>query len=301
MAGKQGLLSYIKAIFYNPVHLTALVGITAAALFLLPIPFLDVSLPLIIAGEVTLLTAIASNPRFQRLIDSETFAQPEATQNPEEMNRRLGMVLRGLDQKSREQFELLRSRCEPLRTVQPPTVDGQATPDMQVVSNEQMTAVNRLLWVYLKLLYTRCTLSRFFKSVNEDDMKKLQADLRRRLEVLPPSPSDELTEKKRRSLEDTLQTANARVENFKRAKDNAEYVELELERIGTKLTAVAELAINRQDPNMITSEVDDVARSVETTEKAINDLQIFTGFSPEDNQAPQLIQTVRPPQQQIRA
>jgi hypothetical protein len=64
---------------------------------------------------------------------------------------------------------------------------------------------------------------------------------------------------------------------------------LELERIHAKLMVLAEMAINRQDLTTITSGVDAAARSVETTERTISDLNSFTGLGMEDETAPEII------------
>ena len=121
---------------------------------------------------------------------------------------------------------------------------------------------------------------------------------RAKLDALPTEGSDDITEKKRRSLQDTLATATARYDNYKKAKNNYEFIDLELDRIAAKLTALSELAINRQDPTSITSEVDSVASSVESTEETINELHDITGISVDDTAAPPIL--TRAPQR-IRA
>jgi DNA repair ATPase RecN len=157
-----------------------------------------------------------------------------------------------------------------------------------MVSESQALGVNKLLWVYLKLLHTRMNLNKFLKSIDERDLDNQLAQSRSRIETVEKEngPSKE---KMLHSLQDTLQTIQARKDNFRKAKDNFEYVGLELERIATKLTALAELAVNRQDPATITTGVDEVAKSVETTEQTIGDLRVFTGLTAEDEVAPQIM------------
>jgi hypothetical protein len=76
-------------------------------------------------------------------------------------------------------------------------------------------------------------------------------------------------------------------------------VQLELGRIGAKLSGIAELAVNRQDPRLLTDDVDDVARSVQATEEAIGELQVFTGLTDEDENAPEILSAQS--QQRVRA
>ena len=60
-------------------------------------------------------------------------------------------------------------------------------------------------------------------------------------------------------------------------------------RLSTKIAGLSELSINRQDPNFITSEVDSVAASVQTSEQAMSELDFLTGFGREDEPTPDLL------------
>jgi len=284
MAGKAHFGTYVKAVFHNRWNLLLLAGGAVAAFIS---GHADVFLALLAAAEVTFLIAVASNPRFQRSVDSQTGAV-EAARSTESLLRRFNQLFYALSGEAQEQFNRMRKRCEALRpSAQPDSPPADAHLDS--FAQSQAAGVDKLLWVYLKLLHTKTTLDRFLKTTDEDEILNLEQTTRQRLEALPRESTDEITAKKRRSLEDTLATATARRDNLKRAKDNCEFVQLELERIAAKLTALSEMAVNRQDPEAITSEVDDVARSVEGTEQAINDLQAFTGLSKEDSQAPPIL------------
>lgn len=284
MAGKAHFGTYVKAVFNNRWNLLFLAGGVVASLIS---GHADVCLALVAAAELAFVTATASNPRFQRSVDSRAGAVDAARSN-EALLRRFSQLYYALTGEAQEQFNRMRKRCEALR----PSLQLDAAPaDAHIDSfaQSQAAGVDKLLWVYLKLLHTKITLDRFLKTTDEGEILNLEKTTRQRLEALPKDSPDELTAKKRRSLEDTLATATARRENLKRAKDNCEFVQLELERIAAKLTALSEMAVNRQDPGQITNEVDDVARSVEGTEQAINELQSFTGLSKEDTQAPPIL------------
>ena len=293
MAGKGHFGTYVKAVFSNRWNLLFLAGGVVASFIT---GHADVFLALVAAAEVGFLTAVASNPRFQRSVDSQAGAA-EAERSNESLLRRFNQLYYALTGEAQEQFNCMRKRCESLRpAAQPDSAPADARIDS--FAQSQAAGVDKLLWVYLKLLHTKVTLDRFLKTTDADEILNLEQSTRQRLEALPVGQASslsykdstaELTAKKRRSLEDTLATATARRENLKRAKDNCEFVQLELERIAVKLTALSEMAVNRQDPGQITNEVDDVARSVEGTEQAINDLQSFTGLSKEDAQAPPIL------------
>jgi hypothetical protein len=52
---------------------------------------------------------------------------------------------------------------------------------------------------------------------------------------------------------------------------------------------LSELAINRQEPEFISSQVDQVAASMVQTERTMNDLQFATGLAIEE-EVPELVQ-----------
>ena len=56
-------------------------------------------------------------------------------------------------------------------------------------------------------------------------------------------------------------------------------------RIEEKIHALSEAAVNRQDPDFITSQVDSVAESMRQTEQTLSQLQAITGLV-EDLDAP---------------
>jgi len=283
MPGQFHFGDYLAAAFKNRWNLLFLIGGAAAAIIA---PHSEVGLSLLLAAELGLVTLLASNPRFQRAIDAERNAVA-SQQTSQTMSRRFLELYHGLDDPARKQFEALRVRCEVLRS----STEGNT---VEQFSDEQLSGVDRLLWVYLKLLHTRLKLQRFFRTTDRNEIQNLEQTTRLRLEALPKDATDDLAVKKKRSLEDTLATAVARRDNLKRAQENSEFVELELERIAAKLTAVSEMAINRQDPAQITHEVDDVARSVESTEQAIGELQMLTGLTIEDAEAPAILRKQQP-------
>lgn len=291
MAARYNFLDYLKLAFFNRWNLLGLGGAAAAAC--IAFPLMPVTLPLIAAVEIAFVTLVASNPRFQRSMDAQAYAA-ESARSMQNLSQRFNQLYYALADEAQKKFNQLRERCEILRPTLQSDAEPPASEGLDIMSNSQLKGVNRLLWVYLKLLHTRATLDKFLKATDEKEIVKLEQNTKERLAALPKEGADEITEKKRSSLKDTLNTATARLDNLNRAKSNHEYVELELERIAAKLTALSEMAINRQDPAAITTEVEDVARSVESTEQAIGDLQKFTGFTAEDIEAPPILSA--PPQ-----
>ena len=63
---------------------------------------------------------------------------------------------------------------------------------------------------------------------------------------------------------------------------------MEIDRLENKIRSLSEMAVNRQEPEFISSEVNHVASSMIDTEKTMNELQFATGLNPVDNEPPEL-------------
>jgi chemotaxis protein histidine kinase CheA len=80
-----------------------------------------------------------------------------------------------------------------------------------------------------------------------------------------------------------------RLDNYQKAEKNAEFVRVELDRIEAKIHAVTEAAVNRQDPDFLTSQIDSVTETMQSTEKAITELQHITGLVDELQEPPVIL------------
>jgi hypothetical protein len=277
MAAPSSFGAYVKAAFKNQWNLLAVVAGTAFGV-ISGRP--DIALPILAAGELAYLVTTAGHPRFQHYVD-KVQGKIKAKEGTAAASDRFQELHDGLDEPSREQFDELTARCAALEAAQGP---------YDALAAEQLSGMNKLLWVYLKLLHTRMKLGRFLATTDGKAMERAAEEARRRLAAIPAEASDPVSGKKRKSLEDTLATLAARKENLRRARENHELVELELARIASKLAGVVELAANRQDPALLTSEVDDAARSVISTEHLMGELQMFTGLTAADDvEAPQIL------------
>ena len=140
------------------------------------------------------------------------------------------------------------------------------------------------------MLYTQFALYRFLKQTSEE---QIQADIKRledRLSKLKPAGTSEQDDRIRKPLEDNLQTSRDRLANLQRARDNFDMVKLEIDRLENKIQSLSELAVNRQEPDYISGQVDQVASSMMETEKTMNELRFVTGLDTAD-EAPSLLQS----------
>ena len=265
---KPGFMEYIKTAFMNHWNLLALGAGVVGGLMVSP----DVALPLVAAAELVYLTSLSIHPKFQSYVNAQSHKAGRAQVKGEALDR----IFEALDPRSRSRFEELRRRCRDLQSLAGATREAE---NLGEVANMHNEGINRLLWVFLKLLYSKRSMERFLETTDEESIRADIKKVELRIASLGPAAEDEGDEPKmRRTLEDTLGSANARLENLLKALSKHELVQLELDRIDAKITSIAEMAVNRQEPDFITSEVDGVAATMEQTERAMGELQFLNGL-----------------------
>ena len=282
-----GMPDYLKEAFFFRWNLLFFLGAAAAAALT---PLAPVLLPLVAAGEVTYLTGLVSVPRFRAAIDAKVHASRSASAEaaaPQPPAVSLVTMLAGLPAGARTRFEQLHARCREMRGIAA-GVRGAAGDSGSSAEDIRTPGLDRLLWLFLRLLVSKTALDRFLQTMNEQELTAKVADLRKSLtaaQAAPPGGDDRVV----KSLQDSLAMGELRLDNYGRAKKNAEFVTLELDRIEGKIQALAEVAVNRQDPDFLTSQVDSAADSMRQTEKAVSELQHLTGLADQLEEPPAIL------------
>lgn len=268
-SGKRGFFTYIKEAFKEHWNLLLFGGATVAAL-ISPVP--DVALPLVMAAELTYLTGLAGHPKYRAVIDRKL----DEAENPRPVaaagadpQRAYEELVASLPTPARVRFNQLKSRCHEMQRLTL-RMQGRTEPGQ---GDEQTPALNRMLWIFLRLLSSETALTRFLGQTDPDAMRAQLAELRARQEA-------GLTDERLvRSVTDSIATLELRLENHERARVNAELVQLELDRLESKIQALSEMGISHEDPDFITSQVNSVNQSIRDTERAIRDLAVLPGMA----------------------
>lgn len=278
------LTRYLKAAFVNRWNLLGFIGGMAFAL-ISGRP--DIIAPLVLAGEVGYLGLLGTHPKFQAYVNAQE-AKALRIQRNESSEQAVDRIIRELPQESRRRFDSLRARCLSLRKIAHDMKQPGASGSAGALDSLQLEGLDRLLWVFLRLLFTQFSLSRFLTETDEssihDDIQRIEQRLAKVGEK-----KGTFKEKVRHALEDNLRTCRDRLSNYEKAKDNCEFVELEIDRLENKIKSLAEIAINRQEPDYISSQIDQVADSILDTEKTMNDLDFATGLGHLETEAPELL------------
>ncbi len=276
-----GLVDYLKEAFLFRWNLLFLLGGVAGAA-IAPLP--DVTIPLVVAGELAYLAGLTSLPRFRAAIDAKVHAAQGKTPEAAPATPPLVVMLAGLPADMRKRFEQLHGRCVEMRHL---AVGVRGASGREAGSAEEIRTpgLDRLLWLFLRLLMSKNALDRFLKTMSIEDINTRLEQLRKDLAGAQQANDERIV----RSLQDSIAMAELRLDNYERAKKNAQFVTIELDRMESKIQALAEMAVNRQDPDLISSQVDSAAESMRQTEKAVSELQHLTGMADELQDPPAIL------------
>jgi hypothetical protein len=245
-----------------------------------------VLLPLVAAGELTYLAGLVSIPRFRAAIDAKRHAAGRQTvEAPPLPPVSIVAMLQDLPAAARTRFQQLHARCLEMRAIAA-GVRGAAGDHPGGAEEIRTPGLDRLLWLFLRLLLSKTALDRFLDTMSEQEISARLAELRRNYEAAKGGD-----ERIARSLQDSIANCELRLDNYTRAKKNAEFVSVELDRIEGKIQALAEMAVNRQDPDFLSSQVDSAADSMRQTEKAVSELQHLTGLADQLEEPPAILET----------
>jgi hypothetical protein len=276
-----GLKDYLKEAFLFRWNLLFFLGGLAGAAIG---PLSDVTLPLVFAGELAYLAALTSLPRFRAAIDARVHTAQGTTPAATTSTPSLVVMLAGLPGELRKRFEQLHARCVEMRHLAV-GVRGASGRDVGSAEEIRTPGLDRLLWLFLRLLMSKNALDRFLKTMSIDEINTRLQQLRKDLSGAQQANDERIV----RSLQDSIAMAELRLDNYERAKKNAQFVTIELDRMESKIQALAEMAVNRQDPDLISSQDDSAAESMRQTEKAVSELQHLTGLADELQDPPPIL------------
>ncbi len=283
----MSISKYIKAAFANRWNL---LGLAAGVGFSLMSKQPEVGLSLVAAGEMAWLGFVGTHPKFRQFVDINEQQKLKAN-DAKTAEVRMRRMLTSLPRGAQQRFKKLMQRCDELRAItkQYQTANGALEAD-GTFAELRLDGLDRLLWLYLKLLYTENSLNRFFETTTIDEIERETRQVKSRLDRETSRSENEQRGRIIATLQDSLKTCLQRQKNFEQARDSYELVKAEQKRLENKIRSLAEMGISKGDPAMLSSEVDTVAGSIHETEKTLSELEFVTGFSTsEDEAVPEIV------------
>ena len=125
---------------------------------------------------------------------------------------------KGLPAAQLRRFQALRDRCLALRQIAEQLREPAGADSIRSLDELQLSDLDRLLWIYLRMLYTQHMLERFFENTSGD---QIQAEIRRledRIRRLEKEPDSANRSRIRQSLQANLETCRSRLANLDKAR-----------------------------------------------------------------------------------
>jgi hypothetical protein len=174
-----------------------------------------------------------------------------------------------------------------MRTIAAGVRGSTASEQLSAPETIRSPGLDRLLWLFLRLLLSKAALDQFLLTIDDRDISASLEQLRSSLAGAQQANDERVI----RSLQDSIAMAELRLDNHARAQKNQQFVVIELDRIEQKIHALAEMAVNSQDPDFLSSQVDSAAESMRQTEKAVSELQHLTGLADQLEEPPPILES----------
>ncbi|MGI9239937.1 MAG: hypothetical protein ACR2RV_04005 [Verrucomicrobiales bacterium] len=270
MASDDSFGAMIKRAFKWHWHLLGL-GAGVAVGFLSGKP--DVVLPLVAAGEMAYLGFLGTNARFQRVLKGEEIQKERgafATEATPGSATRLQELMNFLSPTDIQRFNKLRQRCSELMRLQN-RMRSERGLSTSGPESFQTASLDKLLWLFLKLLHHKTGIDRFLHSTDRDKLARDYTEAQRQLEAARTGGrSERLIE----SLAEKAETIGHRIRNYDEAVDNADLIRAELDKTEQKITHICEVGMTSNDATDLSARIDGVTSSIATSERALEGLDL---------------------------
>lgn len=255
-------INFTKEAFLNPWNLIFLIGAMLAAFFLSDVAAMQTLVLLFTAAaELMYLGIVPRNERFKRVVRSQKVAEHNKPPSEKDIFRRLTkqsqkryIRLRNLEKSIEENYQKL----------------GYAS---QGMLESHIQKLDGLLDSYLRLLQSRERYGRFAKQNARNEVARAIQSLRQEMETDSP--------KVRAIKQRRLGVLERRLEKFKRANENLEVIEAQLETVEDVTKYIHEQSMTMRNPEEITFQLDTLLTEVEETQASVEEIEdVFSPTGP---------------------
>jgi hypothetical protein len=276
----EGLSAALKRSFTWHWHLLGLgAGVAAAVISGVPLLWL----PFLAAAEAGYLGFLGLNPRFQNVLKGKVKAPPPLPVDP---HQRFRQLMDFLNPAEAQRFESLRQRCSELVNLRRSMASKEGSPGVDDFRGESL---DRMLWLFLKLLHQRTGLEKFLGATRRE---QIEAELHSAEEQLAAArgrdqasglPESRLST----SIRDRVTTIRERLDNHRQAAESLELVSAEIDKTEQQITHLCEVGMTMSDSAGLSSQIDAISESLQSSEKIFSE----TSFSQiyDDEPAPPLL------------
>ncbi len=215
--------------------------------------------------ELAYLGTLANNQRFQRIVHAT-----QQWQSRRQWQTSVDDQVRQLSPDGQRRYRTLETRCRSILEQQQHMVAAPAGLEAQGES------LNRLLWVFLRLMLTRQAIDRIVQEASggNEDTNRLQE----RIQNLQTRLKEEsIGEELRKSLAGQVEILQQRVEKRREAREKLAFLDAELIRIEEQAELVREQAVLSTDSQTVSQRIDQITATLGGTSQWINEQQKIYG------------------------
>ncbi len=276
----DGLGAALKRAFIWHWHLLGLgAGATLAVLSGAPL----LCLPFLAAAELGYLGFLGMNPRFQNVLKGQRKLPPPI---PVNSTQRFAQLMAFLSPDDVQRFESLRRRCMDLLNLRRSMNAKEGTTGVEDFRSESL---DRMLWLYLKLLHQRSGLEQFLGATHREqiaaELKSAEAQLAtaQARDQAAGMPESRLAT----SIRDRVTTIRERLDNHHKASDGLELVTAEIEKTEQQITHLCEVGMTMSDSAGLSVQIDTISQSLQSSEKLFSEASFSQIY--DDEPAPPLL------------
>ena len=228
-------------------------------------------------AEVAYLFLVSSDERFRKWVQ----AMDRAARSGDQAAHKEAM-LEGLTDKRQMRYRELEGRCREMLDA------ARKSGGSLGLEQPLYDSLNRLLWVFLKLLVSSQVLETHLRQNSREVLDKDIEGYERQLKEAQEDPSRERVAK---SLASTLELARKQRENLEKAYENAQFIQAELLRIEQQVKLMIQEATLSRDSGALTGRVDEVMQSFSQTQDWMKaNAEILGSVQEEVDQPPPIFQ-----------
>ncbi|MBP6782434.1 MAG: hypothetical protein KA152_01500 [Verrucomicrobiales bacterium] len=221
-------------------------------------------LPFLAAAEVAYLGLLGLNPRFQKVLRGKQVATDGGADAV--MERRYQQLVSFLSPDDQTRFAHLHRRCLELLELR---FSMDAKDGDSGVNDFRAESLDRMLWLFLKLLHQRSGLERFLKTTQPGDIEAELLSAEGQLasaaerDSATGMPEGRLTT----SIRERIATIRDRLENYRKAAESLELVTAEIDKTEQQITHLCEVGMTMRDSAGLSVQIDSISESLQSSEQ----------------------------------
>ena len=226
----------------------------------------DMLLPVVAAAELGYLGFLGTNSRFQNVLRGGSVPDKVEKERRQETQRKLEKLMQFLSEEDAQRFLNLRMRCAELLDLRRKLDAGSSS---ESLGSFRAESLDRMLWLFLKLLHQKSGLERFLGATRREKMQFELSEAQEQLEAAEKRTGNggsDAASKLADTLRGKLETIQERIQNYDRAADAWQILCAEVDKTEQKITHICEVGMTGLDAGDLSIQIDSISDTLKHSE-----------------------------------